>query len=45
MAEPARICSALLHNLVAGGRVVAWGGYLGVHEQAVTRPLPHDELA
>ncbi len=35
----------LLHNLVAGGRVGARGGYLGWHEQTVSRPLPHHELA
>jgi len=35
----------LLHNLVAAGRVGALGGYLGWHEQAISRPLPHHELA
>ncbi len=36
---------ALLHNLVAGARVGTRGAYLGGHEQAISRPLPHDELA
>jgi C4-dicarboxylate-specific signal transduction histidine kinase len=36
---------ALLHNHVAGARVAARGAYLGEHEQALSHPLPHDELA
>ncbi len=35
---------ALFHNLVAVDRVGARGVYLGDHEQACARPLPHDEL-
>jgi hypothetical protein len=34
-----------LHNHVAGARVAARGAYLGEHEQALSHPLPHDELA
>jgi hypothetical protein len=33
----------LLQNLVAGARVGMLTAYLGGHEQASTRPLPHDE--
>ena len=35
---------ALLHNFVPGDRVGTRGGYLGGHEQACARPLPHNEL-
>ncbi|WP_246849246.1 hypothetical protein [Rubellimicrobium arenae] len=39
------MAEALLHNLVALARVGTGGAYVGGHEQAVTCPLPHDELA
>ena len=36
---------ALLHNVVASARVGCWDAYLGDHEQAVSCPLSHYQLA